>query len=850
MLGMSAKGLAVTYAIGGVMLILTILLGIWWNRHLPSSVKEEGWTTRIVARIAILAAVAAAGGMITIPGPATSIRLDSLAGYFGTLMFGWQVGSVIAMFGTFFSNLMSGFSGWAALVPYYMINMAFAVTAFGIATKKGGKILGLIVGTFINTLCILPWIVMLGWSMMVPTLLPQILASFVNCLLATIAYSAISAARGRRKVEAPLPDEADESAVSDTLSEAAGAAATLSADAESDSVPARAPGAKPPIIHIKDLSFHYAETKREVLKNISLDINEGEFVVITGPTGAGKTTLCETLNGIIPNFVKGTLKGTITVDGMDPRKEKVAHMAQTVGVVFQDPNTQLFGMTVEEDIAFGATNLGYTYDECMERVGRSVKDLNLSELLSRKPMELSGGQKQSVAIAGIYAMLPKIIVCDEPTSMLDPIGKKNVFSLIKNINKEYGITVILVEHVMSEVARYADKVIVMDKGRIALQGSVGEGFSQIDKLNELGLDVPQTIDLSLRLKESGLIDRVYMVPEELTETLKGFAPEEAAGAGDTAAASPDNAAPASPDDTGTPPDTASAQTEAAESAPAVAPASDEPAVQVDHLTFSYLGDGNQVDDVSLTIKKGEFAAIIGQNGSGKTTLCRNIIGLLKPQGGSIKVVGIDVATKSVAELASHIGYCFQNPDEQIFKDSVEDELLFGPDNLGLDRTASKERIDQILADVGLTDYRTTWPKYLSKGERQRLTMGSIIAMDPDIVIVDEPTTGQDWRETLWIMDLLKKINDLGKTIIIITHNIEIVCRYCTRVLAMCRGKILLDGTPAEVLSQPELLAKTYVSPSDITRIAQALPYMPDDILSVDDFCAAFERATGREVTSC
>ena len=209
MLGTGVKGLIVSYIIGAVMLVITFVLGAWWNKHLPSAVKEDGWSTGIVAKIAILAAVAAAGGMITIPGPATSIRLDSLAGYFGTLMFGWQVGAIVAAFGTFFSNLMSGFASWAALVPYYMINMALAVTCFGIATQKGGKILGLIVGTFVNTLCLLPWILMLGWQLMIATLIPQILGSFVNCLLATIAYAAISSARKRRKLEGISDEETE-----------------------------------------------------------------------------------------------------------------------------------------------------------------------------------------------------------------------------------------------------------------------------------------------------------------------------------------------------------------------------------------------------------------------------------------------------------------------------------------------------------------------------------------------------------------------------------------------------------------------------------------------------------------
>ena len=794
MLGTGSAGLAATYAIGAVMLVVNYLLGLWWNRHLPSTVKEEGWTTRIVAKIAILAAVAAAGGMITIPGPATSIRLDSLAGYFGALMFGWQVGGVVAAFGTFFANLMSGFSGWAALVPYYMINMALAATCFGIATKKWGKIVGLIVGTFVNTLCILPWLVMLGWQMMITTLVPQILGSFVNCLLAVIAYAAITAAQKRIKVEGGEYVEDDYVPV---------AAAPMACEDDG----------RNSIIKFEDVSFNYENSKRKVLNNINLDIKEGDFVVITGPTGAGKTTLCEMMNGIIPNFVKGNLTGKVTVDGMDPTKTQVATMAQSVGLVFQDPNTQLFGMTVEEDIAFGATNLGYDYTECMKRVDRSVQDLNLEALLSRKPMELSGGQKQSVAIAGIYAMLPKIIVCDEPTSMLDPIGKSNIFSLVKDINKKYGITVVLVEHVMSEVVRHADKVIVMDRGSIVLQGSVGEVFSQVDKLNELGLNVPQSIELSMKLKEAGYVPKVSLITDDVIDQLKDMQPKR-------------------------PVVSAKKETAAVEK---------ETIIDVDDLVFSYLGDSNQVDHVDLQFKKGDFVAIIGQNGAGKTTLCRSIIGLLKPTSGTIKVAEIDVSTKTVAELSGTVGYCFQNPDEQIFKDSVEDELLFGAENLGRLNDSTRERINEIISDVGLDRYRKVWPKYLSKGERQRLTMGSIIAMDPDVVIVDEPTTGQDWRETIWIMDLLKKINDAGKTVIIITHNMEIVCSYCNRALVMRYGKVLLDGTPAEVFAQPDVLATAYVQPTDITRIAQALDYMPNDVISVDEFFTLFNDAMKEEV---
>jgi len=374
--------------------------------------------------------------------------------------------------------------------------------------------------------------------------------------------------------------------------------------------------------------------------------------------------------------------------------------------------------------------------------------------------------------------------------------------------------VVLVEHVMSEVVRHADKVVVMDKGSIVMQGSVEEVFSQVDRLNELGLNVPESIQASMKLKEAGYIDSVTLVSDDLIEKLKDFRPK----AGVELVRKPND----------------------------VKPGGDETVIDVKNLTFSYLGDSKQLDDVSLQFKRGDFVAIIGQNGAGKTTLCRNIIGLLKSESGSIKVAGIDVSTKSVAELSATVGYCFQNPDEQIFKDSVEAELFFGAENLGRTDEGTKDRIGQIMEDVGLSEYKRVWPKYLSKGERQRLTIGSIIAMDPDVVIVDEPTTGQDWRETIWIMELLKKINDMGKTIIIITHNMEIVCRYCNRVLTMRHGKVLLDGTPAEVFSHPEELASAYVQPTDITRIAQALDYMPNDVVSVDEFCDLFAQLMEKE----
>jgi energy-coupling factor transport system ATP-binding protein len=579
------------------------------------------------------------------------------------------------------------------------------------------------------------------------------------------------------------------------------------------------------IISLQDVNFNYEKTKRKVLKGVNITINEGEFVVITGPTGAGKTTLCETLNGVIPNFIKGDLTGTITVDGLDASKTPVYQMASKIGLVFQDPDTQLFGMTVEEDLAFGPANLGLSYEEVMRRVERSYTDLKIGELKDRKPFELSGGQKQSVSIGGVYAMLPKIIVFDEPTSMLDPIGKERVFSIVKDINKQYGITIVLVEHEMSEIVKHADKVIVMNKGQVYLQGSVEEVFSQVGKLQELGLEIPQSIELSLRLKEDHYIDKVLLTPAQVIEACSGFQPKTPA-----AAAAP-----------------APAVKQAAAAGDGREPMREpmrEPIIEVSHLRHSYLGDHDDLKDVNLTINKGEFVAIIGQNGAGKTTLARHIIGLLKPDAGAITVNGRAIADRSVAELSREVGYVFQNPDEQIFTDSVEDELRFGPRNLNKGSEYTDGIVEEVLQDIGLHKYREVWPKYLSKGERQRLAMGSIITMEPDVVIVDEPTTGQDWRETLWIMDLLRKLNQKGKTIIIITHNMEIVTRYCNRVLVMSQGELILDGTPKEIFTRRDKLKEAYLRPTDITYIAQNIAFMPDDIISVDEFYQVFREMVG------
>lgn len=553
---------------------------------------------------------------------------------------------------------------------------------------------------------------------------------------------------------------------------------------------------------LKNVTFSYKGSKRQALKGVSLDVKQGECVAILGPTGAGKSTLACVINGTIPRFIEGTLTGEVVVDGQVPKEVGTAQMASRVGLVFDDPDTQLFGMTVEEDVAFGPANLGFGYHDIMKRVTRAIKDMRLEGLEQRAPHRLSGGQKQATAIAGVYAMLPKIMVLDEPTSMLDPEGKARVFSIIRDLNKTLGMTVILIEQEVDDVLELADRVFVMKSGQFVLGGTPDEVFAAVNELKEVGIRVPSVV-------EFGYLIGAHKIPfsvEEAVSTVKEGAFEIEKGVSVTEATVSVSEATAHDVD-----DTAPTREEAT------------PALEAIDVEFSYPMGVKVLNGVNLKVYPGEFVAIIGQNGAGKTTLTRHFNGLLRPSAGDIRLFGKSILNEPTANLCSIVGYVFQNPDEQLFSDTVENEMIFGPMNIGMDKDRMEEIIRNILVDIGLDKYRQVWPRYLTKGERQRLALGSVVAMDPKILIVDEPTTGLDWLESLQILDYLEKLRrEKGKTIIIITHDMNIVSLYAKRVVVMANGRIIGEGTPREVFSKPELMEQAYLRRPQIAHLSDML----------------------------
>ncbi len=534
------------------------------------------------------------------------------------------------------------------------------------------------------------------------------------------------------------------------------------------------------MISIKNLTYYYPNSDIPALDNISLEIQEGEFILLLGPSGCGKSTLIQCLNGIVPKVTGGELQGDIFVNGKNVTEKKVYQLASDVGIVFQNPDTQLFGLTVEEDVAFGPENLGIEREEIKKRVERSLKIVNIEKLKKRFTFTLSGGEKQRTAIAGNVVMQPKILVLDEPTSDLDPAGTKQVLETVKQLNTEMAITTILVEHKLDEVIELADRTIVMDKGKIILDGKTFDIFTQnYDILEKIGVCSPQLIQLSKILKVEPSYNEILSNLQKLKWQFTDL---------------PDN----------------------------TVSTTKTPYVIFEDVFFEYRDGTESLKGIDLSIEKGDFIALIGSNGSGKTTLLSCLIGLLKPTKGKILINGQDIIDLDVPELAQMVGYLFQNPDYQLFTDTVSNEVSFGLKNRLIVPTDVDQKVSKALEIMELSDYRERHPHSLSRGQRQRVAVASVLSMEPNIIVLDEPTTGQDRGHINKFLEIMKELKTTGKTIILITHDMKIVTEFANRTIVMDKGKIILDGTTRDVFSKSTILEKCSIEPPLVTKLCNDL----------------------------
>lgn len=560
------------------------------------------------------------------------------------------------------------------------------------------------------------------------------------------------------------------------------------------------------VITVENLRYRYPHAKELALDGLDFSVEKGEFIGIIGENGAGKSTLSQALMGLVPQFYKGAYGGTVMVDGIEAGRTPVAQLCGHVGLVFQNPFNQLSGAkdNVYEEVAFGMQNLGVPAEEMKNRVEEALKLLDIWQYRDRNPFDLSGGQMQRVAIASVLVMRPDVMILDEPTSQLDPEGSDEVFKAVETLTGS-GITILMIEQKIEKLAAYCDRILLLHKGKQIAFDTPQKVFSMPD-LNNYGIQAPAFTRIC-KAEGVTLADGTYPVTvEEAAGVLreKRLRAPACADGGERAQKV-----------TGT---------EAAQAGgPAESAGSSDEQFCIEKLDFSYLADVPVLKNLNMKLDK-RPTAIIGQNGAGKTTLVKLLKGLLKPVSGSIYFHGEDISGKTVAMLAGNVGYVFQNPDDQIFKYNVMDEILFGPLNIGMDAERAKKEAERALKLTGLTGKEKENPYDLELYERKMTAIASVLAMDTDVLILDEPTIAQDWKGRQIIGGIIRSLSERGKLVIAILHDMDFVAENFERVIIMAHGQVLADGTAKEVFAQEEALKKARLQKPYVMQLCEALGY--------------------------
>jgi len=578
------------------------------------------------------------------------------------------------------------------------------------------------------------------------------------------------------------------------------------------------------IVRVEDLSYQYPRSASPVLRDINLHIRKGEFLGIVGPTGAGKTTLCLALNGIVPQIHGGRFFGRVTLAGLDTVETPIHRLAQHVAMVFQDPETQLVTNSVEDEVAFPLENLSIPREEIMRRIPWALRAVRLDGKQAKHPSELSGGEKQRLAIAAALAMQPEVLVLDEPTSQLDPQGSHEVFATVHELNSRLGITVVLASHASEELAEHADRLVLLARGELVATDTPARLFSQAQWMEQNALRPPQVVTFFQVLGKRGV--RVPTVPVTLAEAIHTYAALRPA-IEVRPPLSPPGSEKTLPDGVGSFEGGVSSRERPV-------------ALSLQDVAYAYPDGTRALQGVSLSVQRGEYAIIIGQNGAGKTTLVKQCLHLLEPAAGTVMLNGQDVCRLQVSEIAQRVGFVSQNPDNQIFTSSVEAEVAFALRHLGIPKGESQARVEESLLLMGLTLWRKSHPLSLSKGDRARVVTAAVLAMRPDILIFDEPTTGQDYAGARRILGVSQALHRSGKTVLVVTHHLHLMPGYAERAVIMGKGLILLDAPLRVAYHADEVLRSTHLLAPQIIRLAQhmqAIEQMQLPIMTPEELAA-------------
>ena len=542
-------------------------------------------------------------------------------------------------------------------------------------------------------------------------------------------------------------------------------------------------------ISFNQFTFQYDAQAEATLKDISFDIAKGEKVLILGPSGSGKSTLAQCLNGIIPNIHKGQAQGQVRIDGQDIFKQSIYDKSQLVSTVLQDPDGQFIGLTVAEDLAFALENDCADQSEMKDKVALWAERLDLTSLLNHRPQDLSGGQKQRVSLAGVLIDESPILLFDEPLANLDPKSGQETIDLIDKIHKEVGATTIIIEHRLEDVLyRPVDRILLVNEGELIFNGSPDELLSStlllengireplyVTVLRQLGFDTRSAQNLSqldaLDLSDLALPDRVLKDKRD---------------------------------------------------------SSSDSILKVEGLSVSYGDNPAIIEDLSFSLKKGERLAIVGKNGAGKSTLAKALCGFV-PSQGKLTYKGQDISQDSITERSERIGFVLQNPNQMISQTMIFDEVALGLRLRGIEETEVEERVHEVLKTCGLYSFRK-WPiSALSFGQKKRVTIASILVLKPEIIILDEPTAGQDYKTYTDIMNFLDSLQKQGHTIVMITHDMQLMLEYSDRCLVVVEGKIIADDNPVTILNQKDLLESANLKQTSLYTLGQKLSSDPVEV---------------------
>lgn len=555
------------------------------------------------------------------------------------------------------------------------------------------------------------------------------------------------------------------------------------------------------IIEMECVSFSYgtATDGAYALKDIDLSVEEGTFVGLIGPSGAGKSTLASAITGAIPHHYRGRLFGSTLVAGLDTCEAPLTDIAKVAGSVLQDIDAQMVASVVEDELLFGLENFGIDHREIEGRIASALDAVGIADLRHREIATLSGGQKQKVAIAAILAMTPRVIVMDEPTSALDPASARDVFEVLRRAKELTGMTVILIEQTVALLAEYCDRVVVIDQGRIALDGTPTDVFSHGETLRAIGVDTPRTVRISNSLAEAGLAPN-----DSPALTLDGA---ESLVAGILAPGLSESSL-IVPRTLGDGPDARNA----ADQRPII--------VDVAGAAYSYGTGQAGIEDIDLTVRAGEILAVVGQNGAGKTTLTKLLNGLIKPSAGVVRIAGLDTRTTPVSALASHAATLFQNPDRQLCRNTVVEEISFGLELQGVAADAARERARHVAATFGLPENAS--PFNLSRGQRQMVALASVVTLEPELIILDEPTSGLDYRECMTVMETVRQRALDGAAVVMVCHDMEVVSDFADTLAVMAEGRLIEVGPSREVFANDALLAHARIAAPCVPALGKRL----------------------------